>query len=316
MITIVKKTKQYGIIRAYKKPNFTWASFWADLVSATIEDANPDQVILTFTTAKTELTATDFSVTVNGEARAISTSEWTEAVLTLTLESDCLSEDVVVITFGKTGGTADVINNISWSSYWVTRSKYCSDGTIVDGKLLNLKGDQNTSPTLVESNCLQMAVDDVISFADLSGWSIISHLGTATLVIDGNDVKCTNAGTLYNLILSDGANQHTYPLAEGGYVIAHDTYPTPVNGNINCSDLTWGTQDNYHKNVEGHNFRDSFDVYNEANFKTAGSGIPVGWENIYGPITSTVTDGVVRLEIQMRESPHILIIRYSEIIPS
>ena len=182
----------------------------------------------------------------------------------------------------------------NWSSYWKTRSTFWSDGSIVGGKLLNLKSDQSLSPSLVDSNCLAIAVDDTITFASLVGWSIISHEGTAEIIIEANTVKCTSAGTLYNMILSDGTNSHVYPLAEGGYTIAFDTYSTPSHGTIVCADLTWTTQSTYHKNIEGCNLRSRIDMLRQNAFVDGGSGIPVGWTDTYAKGGNSITDGVFR----------------------
>jgi len=183
-----------------------------------------------------------------------------------------------------------------WSSYWAARSAFYSDGLITDGKLNNLSRGQDGTPLLVESNCLEMAIDDTIDFNDLDGWSIISSGGTAVIEIDNNSVKCTTGGTLYNLILSDGISNHTYPLAEGGATKAYDTFITPVNGIINCVDLTWITQDEYHKNVEGNNYVNVFDVFKQNTFLD-GIGYPDGWVAAYATNDVTVVDGIVRVTV-------------------
>jgi len=184
----------------------------------------------------------------------------------------------------------------SWSAYWRGRGAFWSDGTIVDGKLNNTLGDQDITPSLVESNCLQMAVDDTIDFDDLSGWSIVSGGGTAEISIVGNSVKCTSEGTLYNLILSDGSDNHTYPLAEGGCTIAYDTFVTPVNGTINCVDLIWTTQDEYHKNVEGNTYTDEALRFLDDDLTDAGDGLPEGYSDTYSNVIATI-GGVTKVTV-------------------
>ena len=185
--------------------------------------------------------------------------------------------------FGRRGG---------WSQYKSSMA-FWSDGVIVDGKLNNILGDQDMSPSLVESNCLTLAVSDTIDFTDLSGWSVVSSGGTATIEVSGNSISCTGAGTLYNMVLSDGTNQHTYPLAEGGYTIAHDTYSAPQHGTINCVDLTWSTQNVYHKNIEGYRDRSHIDNYEQSVF--LGEGVPTGWINPWSVCTITTNNNVVRV---------------------
>jgi hypothetical protein len=90
----------------------SWESYWASLISATVENAATTHVVLTFPSAKTELTDTDFTVTVNGVARTVSSASWADAVLTLVLASDVIVGDVVVATFVKNGGTTNVTNNV------------------------------------------------------------------------------------------------------------------------------------------------------------------------------------------------------------
>lgn len=181
----------------------------------------------------------------------------------------------------------------SWSSYWRALSTFWSDGTIEDGRLKDVLGRTEVEPALVDSNCLIIAVDDTITFASLAGWSIVSNLGTATIVIDGNTVKCTGAGSLYKMILSDGTNQHTYPLAEGGYTIAFDTFGTPSHGAIVCASLVWSKQDEYHKNIEGYKDRSHIDKFEQSVF--LGDGVPTGWTNTWGVCTITTTNNIVRV---------------------
>lgn len=179
----------------------------------------------------------------------------------------------------------------------VNKSLFYSDGTITDGKLTNLKGNQNTAPSLVDSNCIELAVNDTIDFDDLSGWLIISWGGTAEIEISGNSVLCTSDGTLYNLIMTDGINRHYYPLAEGANTLALDTGNLPINGTINCVALIWTTQDEYHKNIEGYNTRDGIDILRQDEFTDSGTGVPVGWWDRYGKGGKTTINNVVRCTV-------------------
>jgi hypothetical protein len=83
------------------------------LISATVENAAPTHVVLTFPSAKAELVDTDFTVTVNGIARTVSSASWGGSVLTLVLDSVCFYGEPIVVTFVKTGETAAVTNNIA-----------------------------------------------------------------------------------------------------------------------------------------------------------------------------------------------------------
>ena len=176
---------------------------------------------------------------------------------------------------------------------WIAQSIFWSDGKILDGRLKDILGRTEVEPSLVDSNCLTMAVDDTITFASLAGWSLVSNLGTAVVEINGNNILCTTAGSLYKLILSDGTNQHNYPLAEGAYTIAHDTYSIPVHGVITCASLVWSIQSEYHKNIEGYRDRSHIDKYEQSVF--LGAGVPTGWVNVWGVCTITTNNNIVRV---------------------
>jgi len=89
----------------------SWAAYWTSLISATVENAAPTDVVLTFP-VPAALIATDITATVNGVARIVSSASWTGAVWTVVLASAVEYGDVVVMTFVKTGGTAAVTNNV------------------------------------------------------------------------------------------------------------------------------------------------------------------------------------------------------------
>jgi len=85
------------------------SSYWTSLISATVEQAAPTHVVLTFPTARTSLGATDFTVA----GFTVSSASWTGAVLTLVLSSAVNFGDSVVVTFVPTGGTATATNNVT-----------------------------------------------------------------------------------------------------------------------------------------------------------------------------------------------------------
>jgi len=194
-------------------------------------------------------------------------------------------------------GTLSEPNNAFWLNYLINKSIFYSDGIINDNKLNNIKGDQDMAPSLIESNCLDMAIDDTVDFDDLSGWSIISSEGTSEIEINGNSVKCTSAGILYNLILNDGGENHYYPLAEGYHTIAYDTSESPSHGTINCVGDEWTTQDVYHKNIGGCNYRDGLDAIRENDLVDAGGGLPNGFYFKFATPDATTIGGVTRITV-------------------
>lgn len=86
-----------------------WSSYWTTLISATVEQAAPTNVVLTFPTAKPALGASDFTIA----GFTISSASWTGAVLTLALSTAVNYGDSVVVTFVKTGGTYTATNNVT-----------------------------------------------------------------------------------------------------------------------------------------------------------------------------------------------------------
>ena len=99
-------------IGAGLKSGFDFVRYWTTLISATVENAAPTHVVLTFPEAAAYVAA-DLTATVNGVARAVSSASWTGAVWTVVLASAVLYGDVVVVTFVPSGGTAAVTNNIT-----------------------------------------------------------------------------------------------------------------------------------------------------------------------------------------------------------
>jgi len=89
-----------------------WSSYWTTLSSATVENAAPTHVVLTFPAAQTSLVAADITFRVNGISRTVASASWTGAVWTVVLGSAVIMGDTVVATFGKTGDTSAVTNNV------------------------------------------------------------------------------------------------------------------------------------------------------------------------------------------------------------
>jgi len=89
---------------------FNWGAYWASLVSATVEDAAPTKVVLTFGVADTSLIAADF--TIAGFTVTLLERDVTNKILTLTVSVAVITSDTLVVTFGKAVATAAVTNNV------------------------------------------------------------------------------------------------------------------------------------------------------------------------------------------------------------
>jgi len=94
----------------FNRGGVDWSSYWATLISATVENAAPTHVVLTFPVAQTSLTDADFTIT----GFTIASGSWTGAVLTLVLSTPVLIfHENLTITFVKTGDTGTVTNNVA-----------------------------------------------------------------------------------------------------------------------------------------------------------------------------------------------------------
>jgi len=108
----IVRTAVRPVVHSATNKYFSWASWWSTLISATVEDAAPTDIILTFPSAETLLDASDFTVTVDGSAVVVNSASWDGAVLTLVLASAIVVGDTVIVTFVRSGGTVDVTNNV------------------------------------------------------------------------------------------------------------------------------------------------------------------------------------------------------------
>lgn len=87
----------------------SWQTYWNTLISATVENAAPTNVVLTFPSARTSLGASDFTIA----GFTISSASWAGTVLTLVLTEAVIYNDTLIVTFVTTGQTANVTNNVA-----------------------------------------------------------------------------------------------------------------------------------------------------------------------------------------------------------
>jgi len=121
--------KTIGIHKPKVGLGINWAAYWAGLISATVEQAAPTHVVLTFPTAQPSLIATDFTIA----GFTVNSASWAGSVLTLVLAETVGYDDVLVVTFVRTGGTAAVTNNIIpyFITTWNTENAGSATKTIV-----------------------------------------------------------------------------------------------------------------------------------------------------------------------------------------
>lgn len=174
--------------------------------------------------AKTLLSNNDFSFSqFNGVA---GDWHWNGTVSNVSVKKDGVLQDInlkQVIPRNEAIPTQDVLGN---PLQYTGRVKYNND--IVASPCGNFDG----------------AVDK-ITFSDLTGVSITSYQGTATPTIVGNEILCT-AGTLYNLVLSNGWH---FPFTEKSGLTIHNKADINNPGQLVTSDedAFWSQkQDVYH----------------------------------------------------------------------
>lgn len=116
--------------------------FWMTLISATIEDANPTDVILTFP-SPAALNEDDFTIT----GFSIASSSWNGAVLTLVLTEAVTAPDGdLEIYFVDAPDPATIVNNTSWEIYFETRTPSNLILTPIPGEGINVLWDDAVNP--------------------------------------------------------------------------------------------------------------------------------------------------------------------------
>ena len=90
----------------------SWSSYWKTLISATVENAAPNDIVLTFTHGRPSLVSTDFAIGIYGNS--IASASWAGSILTLTLTLPVVVYNgSFLVTFNKTGQTKAVANNVN-----------------------------------------------------------------------------------------------------------------------------------------------------------------------------------------------------------
>lgn len=225
-----------------KKRGIDWSSYWATLQSATVENAAPTHVVLTFPTAQTSLGATDFTIA----GFTISSASWAGAVLTLVVTPAVLFyHRNLTITFGKTGETAVVTNNVAvantvgWyvagdgSSTYVTK-----DGSDFVSVWKDLSGSNNplnqatgtSQPKWQSTGILFDGVDNymkapVVRNQPQTIYVVLKTVtwGSSDYYISGNNLgsamQLLSEGGSPNIRCYNGANSGLTPTTIGAFVI-------------------------------------------------------------------------------------------------
>lgn len=138
------------------------------------------------------------------------------------------------------------------SNFYIPRDESNPSKDVL-GDDLEYKGQVAYNALAKQSNCLYLdGIDDIIQFADTTGWDRLENAGTSELSINGNNIEGTE-GSVYSLRVYDGSDNliHLFPCSEGGGTrincVLGGTIGTLVNATL---ETVWGKQDEYHFNLE------------------------------------------------------------------
>ncbi len=181
-----------------------WRRYWLSLISATVENTAPTNVVLTWASGKPSLLATDLTGTVNGIARAITSASWLGGVWTVVFASAVVYGDVVVLTFVKTGQTANVTNNIAAEAELTT---YIAGFDLTDSQ----KKDLNDFILGIKEDLIINALSEAFDRIQIDGVDV-AELGVKNLVSDNfhGILQGTPAPTHIASEGYDGDGSHSY----------------------------------------------------------------------------------------------------------
>lgn len=242
------------------------------ITSMTVENATPNLITIQLTDASDLDTQVPVNAqwSISGAVNAPTiTSQIVSAstkIIQLFLSANILDSDTPLVSYVNPGdgtGIKDVANNFlaSSSNFAVTNNTgvlpvfsgknnlgwwYTSTG--VAGSVVEDRSGLNNDGGLVKSHLGTVTTATVLTCTtSLTGITVTSNAGTATLLIVGNTITVTGNGTAYNVLLSNGS---IIPFAEGaGTQIATDFATTELVFNVTAGSIDWtATQDTYHYN--------------------------------------------------------------------
>jgi len=183
----------------FNSVGFDESAYWTTLISATVETADPDEIVLTFPVAAS-LTDADFTVTVNAAAVAVSSASWTGGVLTLVLASAVAFGDVVVVTFVKTGDTETVSNYVAFTDSFDRADAALGNDWVYNGSWLVSTNKAVAAPSVTGSNLVTNG--DFETGDPPTGWTAAA----SNTIAQDADARPGSAGTKSALITVGGSN--------------------------------------------------------------------------------------------------------------
>lgn len=188
----------------------SWQTYWTHLISAVVIDTSPKDVILTFGTANTSLTASDFAVA--GTTVSSISRDATNKIIILTCADNVVGG--ATVTFNKTGDTTTVIKYLSRNADIVEIGGYVGiiedDGTNIPSNSRNRSFLNQNNNTKVRINGLLSRIDvfiDTITNTTklfLQIWR--NSAGTYTLIYEEDVFTKIASRTVNSIILTTPVN--------------------------------------------------------------------------------------------------------------
>ena len=202
-----------SIVKSIGGGAFSWAAYWDSLISATVEDATPDKVVLTFSEANSAV-YTDFTIA----GFTISSGSWCGSVLTLILSEEVLYGESLVINYVPTSKTQTVTNNtLSYHYVDVFAGDNGDDGSI-DSPWETLA----YADTQLATNAnLKLKYPDGTWHRSPAYWHTLSAFFPMVAGVDTSkiyDVANGVVGTIVGDVKYSGTKYTGISLEDGGYV--------------------------------------------------------------------------------------------------
>ena len=187
-----------------------WSSYWNTLISATVIDTSPKDVVLTFGTANTSLIASDFAV--EGTMVVSISRDATNKIITLTCADDVIGG--ATVTFNKTGDTTTVIKYLSRNADIVEIGGYVG---IIEDHGTNIASNSKNRSYLNQNNNTKVRINGLLSRIDVFTDTITNttklflqiwrnSAGTYTLIYEEDVFTKIASRTVNSIILTTPVN--------------------------------------------------------------------------------------------------------------
>jgi hypothetical protein len=290
-----------GELSEINSPREILELFWLTLISATVENENPTNVILTFPTPGS-LTAADFTI----EGFTIASATWSGTVLTLVLNEVVTPDDgdLTIYFIDSPEAPTTIINNVEWSSYWSTRwygieideANSSPDVTRIQGA--DATGYHATLPVHALLKACLLADDGTVNYyLDPTDWT--KQVGGAASNLDGTDGQVMiEWGDFYYKVEENypSAGKHQIKICEGeatGFTLVPKHYVSAYEANVQRSVSKFGSFKNTGTDFRGGNNTAAWDAaantllgmpvtnVNRTNGRAYARARGAGW-NLYG----------------------------------